>query len=148
MANRRGKSRNSDRFYFLGLQNHCRWWLQPRNQKTLALWKESHDSPRQCIKKQRHHFANKGPYRQSSGFSSSHVKICEYILAYTLINSPWFSHDSKAVSRAYEYLQLYERYMFHISFICCIWILQPDGIAMFHLKLAVWIYILSLDLYT
>ena len=20
---------NSDRFYFLGLQNHCRWWLQP-----------------------------------------------------------------------------------------------------------------------
>ena len=25
MANRRGKSGNSDRFYFLGLQNHCRW---------------------------------------------------------------------------------------------------------------------------
>ena len=25
MANRRGKSVNSDRFYFLGLQNHCRW---------------------------------------------------------------------------------------------------------------------------
>ena len=23
MANRRGKSRSSDRFYFLGLQNHC-----------------------------------------------------------------------------------------------------------------------------
>ena len=23
MANRRGKSVNSDRFYFLGLQNHC-----------------------------------------------------------------------------------------------------------------------------
>ena len=23
MANRRGKSGNSDRFYFLGLQNHC-----------------------------------------------------------------------------------------------------------------------------
>ena len=20
---------NSDRLYFLGLQNHCRWWLQP-----------------------------------------------------------------------------------------------------------------------
>ena len=27
MANRRGKSRNSDRFDFLGLQNHCAWWL-------------------------------------------------------------------------------------------------------------------------
>ena len=23
----RRKSRSSDRFYFLGLQNHCRWWL-------------------------------------------------------------------------------------------------------------------------
>ena len=29
MENRRGKSGSSDRFYFLGLQNHCRWWLQP-----------------------------------------------------------------------------------------------------------------------
>ena len=27
MANRWGKSGNSGRFYFLGLQNHCRWWL-------------------------------------------------------------------------------------------------------------------------
>ena len=27
MANRYGKSGNGDRFYFLGLQNHCRWWL-------------------------------------------------------------------------------------------------------------------------
>ena len=25
MANRWGNSGNSDRFYFLGLQNHCRW---------------------------------------------------------------------------------------------------------------------------
>ena len=28
---------------------------------------------RQCIKKQRHYFADKGPYSQSYGFSSSHV---------------------------------------------------------------------------
>ena len=27
IASRKGKSRNSDRFYFLGLQNHCKWWL-------------------------------------------------------------------------------------------------------------------------
>ena len=26
----------------------------------IALWKESYDKPRQCSKKQRHHFANKG----------------------------------------------------------------------------------------
>ena len=31
MAIRRGKSGNSGRFYFLGLQNHCRWWLQSWN---------------------------------------------------------------------------------------------------------------------
>ena len=26
-----GKNGNSDRFYFLGLENHCGLWLQPRN---------------------------------------------------------------------------------------------------------------------
>ena len=31
------------------------------------------DKPRQHIKKKRHYFANKGPYSQSYGFSSSHV---------------------------------------------------------------------------
>ena len=30
-ANRWGKSGNSDRLYFGGLQNHCWWWLQPWN---------------------------------------------------------------------------------------------------------------------
>ena len=32
-------------------------------------WKKSYDKPRQCITKQGHHFADKGPYRQSCGFS-------------------------------------------------------------------------------
>ena len=58
-------------FIFGGLQNHCRWWLQPWNKKTLFSWKESYDQPRQHIKKQRHYFANKGPSSQSYGFSSS-----------------------------------------------------------------------------
>ena len=40
-------------------------------------WKESYDKPRQPIKKQRHHFADKGLYSQSYGFSSSHVWIWE-----------------------------------------------------------------------
>ena len=31
MANGWGESRSSDRFSLLGLQNHCRWWLQPWN---------------------------------------------------------------------------------------------------------------------
>ena len=40
-------------------------------------WKKSYDQPRQYIKKQRHHFANKSPYSQSYGFSSSHVWMWE-----------------------------------------------------------------------
>ena len=43
----------------------------------LAPWKKSYDKPRQCIKKQKHCFANKGPYSQGYGFSSSHVWIWE-----------------------------------------------------------------------
>ena len=35
MGNRWGNSGNSVRLYFSGLQNHCRWWLQPWNWKTL-----------------------------------------------------------------------------------------------------------------
>ena len=86
-ANIRGKIGSSDRFYFLGLQNHCgqttamkfcqihtkRRSSKNKNKKMLAPWKESYAKPRQCIKKQRHHFANKDPYSQSYGFSSSHV---------------------------------------------------------------------------
>ena len=45
--------------------------------KDLALWKKSYDKPRQRIKKQWCHFANKGPYSQSYGFSSSHVWMWE-----------------------------------------------------------------------
>ena len=68
---------NSDRFYFLGLHNHCRWWLQSWNWKTLAPWKKSYDQPRQHIKNQRQYLANKGPPSQSYGFSSSHVWMWE-----------------------------------------------------------------------
>ena len=34
----------------------------------LAPWKESYDKPRQCIKKQRHHFADKGPFVKAMVF--------------------------------------------------------------------------------
>ena len=40
----------------------------------LIPWKKRYDKPRQNIKKQRHHFADKGLYSQSYGFSSSHVE--------------------------------------------------------------------------
>ena len=77
MANRWGNSGNSGWLYFGGLQNPCRWWLQPWNLKMFTPWKESYDQPRQRIKKQRHYFANRGPSSQGYGFSSSHVWIWE-----------------------------------------------------------------------
>ena len=45
----------------------------------LASWgkKKSHDTPRQHIKKQSHHFTDEGQYSQSHGFSSNHVWMWE-----------------------------------------------------------------------
>ena len=45
--------------------------------KMLVPWKKSYDQPRQCIKKQRHHFADKGLSSQSYAFSNSHVWMWE-----------------------------------------------------------------------
>ena len=58
-------------FILGGLQNHCRWWLQPWNSKMLDPWKKSYGQPRQHIRKQRHYFSNKGPSDQGHGFFSS-----------------------------------------------------------------------------
>ena len=41
--------------------------------RMLAPWKKSYDKPRQHIKKQRHPFADKGPFSQNYGFFSIHV---------------------------------------------------------------------------
>ena len=43
----------------------------------LVPWKNSYDKPKQCIKKQRYHFADTCPYSQCYGFSSSHVRMWE-----------------------------------------------------------------------
>ena len=39
--------------------------------------KKSYGKTRQCIKKQRHYFADKGPYSQSYRFSTSHIQMWE-----------------------------------------------------------------------
>ena len=72
-----GKQWKQWKTLFFGLQNHCRWWLQPWNSKTLAPWKKSYYQSRQHIKKHRHYLANKGLSSQSYGFSSSHVWLWE-----------------------------------------------------------------------
>ena len=45
--------------------------------KMLTPWKKSCDKPRQCIKKQRHYFANKDLDRPSYGVSSNHAWMWE-----------------------------------------------------------------------
>ena len=56
---------------------------------------ESYDKPRQCIKKQRHHFANKGPYSQSYGFSSSHARAGpKRWLSIEELRVPWTARKS------------------------------------------------------
>ena len=72
MANRRGKSGNSDRFLFS---------QAPKSLRVVTIpCKESDDKTRQYIKKQRHHFADKGAYSQSYGFPSGHVQVRESVI--------------------------------------------------------------------
>ena len=61
-----GKYGNSDRLYFLGLQNS----LEP--------WEKIYDQPRQRIKKQWLYFAKKGSSSQSYGFNSGHQWMWEF----------------------------------------------------------------------
>ena len=63
-------------FIFLGSKILQRV-IEAMKLKDTPPWKKSYDKPRQHIKKQRHHCANKGPYGQSYGFSSSLVGLCE-----------------------------------------------------------------------
>ena len=44
------------------------------NKKMLAPWKESYDKPRDCVNRQRRHFAD-SLYSQSYGFSKSYVQM-------------------------------------------------------------------------
>ena len=49
-------------FIFLGSKITAYGDCSHEIKKVLAPQKESYDKPRQCIKKQRYHFADKGPY--------------------------------------------------------------------------------------
>ena len=78
-----------------------------------ASWQENCDKPKQCVTKQRHHFANKGPYSQSYGLSSSHVLLWELdhkegrmaknwcfqtVVLKKTLESPWDSKEIKLVN--------------------------------------------------
>ena len=63
-------------FTFLGSKitadDDCIHWI-----KNACSLEENNDKSRQCIKKQRRYFTDKGPFSQSYGFSSSHVWMWE-----------------------------------------------------------------------
>ena len=107
MANRWGNNGNSDRSYFLGLQNHCSDCSHEI--KRLLLLERKAMTNLGSVLKSRHHFANKGMYCQSYGFSSSRVwmwkldhkeswalkKWCFWIVLEKILESPL---DSKIKS--------------------------------------------------
>ena len=64
-------------FIFLGSKIIVDSGCSREIKRHLLPWKKSFDKPRQHIKKQRYHFANKSPYSQSYGFSNSHVWMWE-----------------------------------------------------------------------
>ena len=61
-------------FLFLGskitVDGDCSHEIRRR---LIASWQESNDKPRQCVDKQRHYSANKGPYSQGYGLPRGHV---------------------------------------------------------------------------
>ena len=60
-------------FVFLGPESL--WTVTAAMKLKDAPWMESYDKPRQCVKKRRHHFVDKGLYSQVCGLSSSHEEM-------------------------------------------------------------------------
>ena len=65
-----GETMETVRYFILGAPKSLQMMTASMKLKDTSL-KKSYDQPRQHIKKQRHYFANKGPCRQSYGFSIS-----------------------------------------------------------------------------
>ena len=62
-------------FIFLGSKITADGDCSLEIKRCLQLGKKSYNKQREHIKKQKHHFANKGLSSQSYGFSSSHVRV-------------------------------------------------------------------------
>ena len=76
MANRWGNNRNSE-ILFLGALKSLQMVTTAMNEKTSLLFGRKAMTNLENILKQRHYFADKCPYSQSCGFSSSHIWMWE-----------------------------------------------------------------------
>ena len=77
MANRWGKSETVTNFIFLGSKITVDGDCSHKIKRYLLLQRKIMTNLDNILKKQRHHFADKGLYSQSCGFSSSHVWMWE-----------------------------------------------------------------------
>jgi len=62
--------------------------------KQLDPWMKSCEKSRQYIKKQRHHFADKGPYSQSYGFLDWRIDAFELWCWRRFVRVPWIARRS------------------------------------------------------
>ena len=77
MANRRGKSRSNDRFYFLELQNSLHMVTAAMKLRCLLPGRKAMTNPGSILKSKDIILWTMVPYNQSYGFSSSHVWMWE-----------------------------------------------------------------------
>ena len=75
MANRWANNGNSDILYFLGLQNHCRWWLQPW--RCLLLGRKAMTNLDSILKSRDITLPTKAHIVKAMVFSNSHVWMWE-----------------------------------------------------------------------
>ena len=78
MANRWGNTGNSTDFIFGGSKITADGDCSHELKRCLFLRRKAMTNLDSILKKQRHHFANKGPSGQSYGFSGSHVWMWEW----------------------------------------------------------------------
>ena len=77
MANRWGNNGNSERLYFGGLQNHCRWWQQPWIKRCLVLGRKVMTNVDSILKNRDIPLPTKVRLVKAIVFSSSHVWMWE-----------------------------------------------------------------------
>ena len=100
MANRRGKGGSTEDFLFLGSKITAYGDRSHEIRRQLLLGRKAIRNLRQCVKKQTHHFADKGQYSQYSQcyrLSSSHIRLWEKWKSFFCVRlwhglySPWNS---------------------------------------------------------
>ena len=72
-----GETMETVKYFILRGAPRSQWTVTAAMKLKDAPWKKSYNKPRYSTKTQRYYSANKGPYSQSYGFSSSHVWMWE-----------------------------------------------------------------------